>query len=300
MAMAKRIFLFIIVNILVLITISITLSILGVRGYLTQYGIDYGALLIYSAVVGFAGSFISLLFSKFFAKMMMGVKTIDPAKASYDESMLYNMVSELSRAARLPKVPEVGIYDSEEVNAFATGPSKSSALVAVSSGLLRKLDSQAVKGVIGHEIAHIANGDMVTMTLLQGVVNTFVIFLSRIAAWAASTALSKRDNDESSQPSPIIHFICVIVFVIVFSILGSVIVAYFSRKREFKADAGGAVFAGRGNMIHALESLKNTIDLIDPAHKSVATLKISNTSKVSVFSTHPALDERIRRLTQKL
>ncbi|MBP7652761.1 protease HtpX [Candidatus Dependentiae bacterium] len=294
--MFKRIFLFIIVNILVLITISITLSVLGVRGYLNAYGIDYTSLLIYAAVVGFAGAFISLLFSKFFAKLMMGVRIIEPAKANYEENILYNMVSELSKAAGLPAVPEVGIYDSQEVNAFATGPSKSNSLVAVSTGLLHRLDSQAVKGVIGHEIAHIANGDMVTMTLLQGVVNTFVIFLSRIAAWAASMALSKRDSDESSQPSPLIHFICVIAFDIIFSILGSIVVAYFSRKREFRADSGGAKYAGRENMIHALQSLKNTIELIDTTHKSIATLKISNTSKVSVFSTHPALDERIELL----
>lgn len=226
--MGKRIFLFLLSNILVITTIGIVLSIIGsltgVGTYFTANGgIDIVALLVFSAVVGFVGSFMSLLMSRWMAKMAMGVQVLNPDKQtlSYEEQQLVDRVYKLSRAAGLTKMPEVGIYNSREVNAFATGPSKNRSLVAVSTGLLQEMDDDAVEGVLAHEVAHIANGDMVTMTLLQGIVNTFVVFFARIAAWAVSRVVRE-------ELAPIVHFIAVIVFQIVFSILGSLVVFAYS------------------------------------------------------------------------
>ena len=189
-------------------------------------------------------------------------------------------------------MPEVGIYHSPEVNAFATGPSKKRSLVAVSAGLLNEMDDDAVEGVIAHEVAHIANGDMVTMTLLQGVVNTFVVFLSRIVAYIVSQFVR-------SEIAPIVHFIAIIVFQILFSILGSIVVYAYSRHREFHADRGGADLAGKDKMRHALESLKAYANRATAGEEdtAVATMKINGKKKfIALFSTHPDLDERIRRL----
>jgi len=294
--MIKRIFLFIAVNILVLITISITLNVLGVRPYLSANGIDYEALLMFCGVVGFMGAFISLALSRVMAKWMMGVKVIDPASASGELKTLVSTVHRLAQKAGLPGMPEVGIYESPEVNAFATGPTKARSLVAVSTGLLHQMDDAAVEGVLGHEIAHIANGDMVTMTLLQGVVNTFVMFFARIAAWGVSQALAgNRDRDEG--PSPWIHWIMVMVFEILFSLLGAIVVAYFSRRREFRADTGGAKLAGRDKMTHALQSLKSHFE-VDESHPAIASLKINGSRKswMALFMTHPPLENRIAAL----
>lgn len=297
--MFKRIFLFIAVNILVVTTISLTLNILGVRPYLNANGIDYQALLIFCSIWGFMGAFISLLMSKWMAKFMMGVKVIDPQNpGSANARELVQLVHRLAQKAALPKMPEVGIYESPEVNAFATGPSKSNALVAVSSGLLVQMDSQAVEGVLGHEISHIANGDMVTMTLIQGVINTFVMFFARIAAWALSQAMSgDRDRD---RPSPWVYYLSQMVFEILFSLLGAIVVAWFSRKREFRADAGSARIAGREKMVHALQSLKGATDLVDTAHPAIAAFKINGrrTGIVALFATHPDLDSRINALRE--
>jgi heat shock protein HtpX len=298
MAWMKRIVLFVLVNILVIITISLTLNILGIRPYIEANGIDYSNLLAFCAVVGFSGALISLALSRFMAKMMMGVRVINSqSPRTGAEQDLLHLVSRLSQRAGLAAMPEVGVYDSPEVNAFATGPTKSRSLVAVSTGLLDQLDSQAVEGVLGHEIAHIANGDMVTMTLVQGVVNTFVMFFARIAAWVVAQAFaSKSDREES--PSPMIHFVAVMVFEILFSILGAIVVCFFSRWREFRADKGGAQVAGREKMIHALESLSRTRELIDPSHPAMASLKISGKTKgfFSLFATHPDLESRIAAL----
>lgn len=194
-------------------------------------------------------------------------------------------------------MPEVGIYQSPEVNAFATGPSKSRALVAVSTGLLNSMNPQAVEGVLGHEIAHIANGDMVTMTLIQGIVNTFVMFFARIAAWILSSYLDGNRNREESRSIGWSYYLCSYVFEILFSLLGMFVVCYFSRRREFRADAGSAQFAGRDKMISALEALKSRYEAIDDSHPSVATLKISGRKGfLSLLSTHPSLDERIAAL----
>ncbi|MDQ0860573.1 protease HtpX [Bacillus sp. V2I10] len=292
--MAKRIFLFILTNILVLITIGVVLTLLGVGSYVNASGeIDLISLLVFSAVVGFTGSFISLLMSKWMAKMMMGVKVLKPEQSlSVYERNLVDRVHRLSRAAGITKMPEVGIYQSREVNAFATGPSKNNSLVAVSTGLLEEMDDAAVEGVLAHEVAHISNGDMVTMTLLQGVVNTFVVFLARIAAWVASRFVRE-------DMAPIVHFIAILIFQLLFSILGSLVVFAYSRHREFHADNGGADLAGKDKMVHALRALKGYTQRINNEQSSVATLKISGKRGLALFSTHPDLDERIRRLEAK-
>lgn len=300
MQIAKRIFLFIAVNALVLLTISITLSLLGVGRYVTNQGLDYGALLAFCAVAGFAGSFISLLLSRWMAKFMMGVQVIDPQNpGSHVERELVTLVHRLAQRAQLPAMPEVGVYHSPEVNAFATGPSKSRSLVAVSTGLLEQMDGPAVEGVLGHEIAHIANGDMVTMTLIQGVVNTFVMFFARIAAWGISQAMAG-DRDRESGPNPLVYHLSVFVFEILFTILGSIVVAYFSRWREFRADKGGATVAGKEKMIHALKSLQRSVEVreIDQSHPAMASFKINGKASglMALFSTHPPLEVRIQTL----
>ncbi|WP_339212826.1 protease HtpX [Ornithinibacillus sp. FSL M8-0202] len=290
--MGKRIFYFLLTNVLVLLTIGIIFSILPIGNYIGNDGqIQFGTLLIFSAVIGFTGSFISLGMSRWMAKKMMGVKVIDPNGPMNEyERAVVEKVHRLSRAAGLMHMPEVGIYHSPEVNAFATGPSKKRSLVAVSTGLLQEMDDDAVEGVIAHEVAHIANGDMVTMTLLQGIVNTFVVFLSRIVAFAVSRFVKE-------ELAPIVHFIAIIVFQIAFSILGSIVVYAYSRHREYHADRGGADLAGKDKMRHALESLKAyTSRIKGEDDTSIATLKINNKRKSSIFSTHPDLDERIKRL----
>ncbi|BAU27805.1 heat shock protein HtpX [Aneurinibacillus soli] len=290
--MFKRIGLFMLVNILVMVTIGVITSLLGVQHYVTSRGINFGALLVFSGVVGFSGALISLALSRVMAKWSMGVQVIDPngPLRSHEKALLEEVYS-LARKAGLRVMPEVGVYDSPEVNAFATGPSKSRSLVAVSSGLLEEMDEDAVKGVLAHEIAHIANGDMVTMTLLQGVINTFVVFLSRICAYVASRFVRE-------DMAPIVQFIASIIFDILFSILGSIVVMAFSRYREYQADAGAARLTGKDRMIHALQSLKHTVELVDTEQKSVAAFKISSGRNgfLSLFASHPDLDDRIQRL----
>lgn len=291
--MGKRIFYFLLTNVLVLLTIGIIFSIIpGGWGYIDAKGnINPAQLLTFSAVIGFTGSFISLAISRWMAKKMMNVRVIDPDNPSTeDERIVVEKVYRLSRAAGLMHMPEVGIYDSPEVNAFATGPSRKRSLVAVSSGLLQGMDDDAVEGVIAHELAHVANGDMVTMTLLQGVVNTFVVFLSRVVAWIASRFVKE-------EMAPIVHFLAVIVFQIVFSILGSLVVFAYSRHREFHADHGVADIAGKDKMRHALEMLKANSNRVKANEDtSIATLKINGKRKSNIFSTHPDIDERIKRL----
>ncbi|MFD2629763.1 protease HtpX [Oceanobacillus kapialis] len=291
--MGKRIFYFLLTNILVLATISIIFTLIpGTWNYIGPDGtIQFGTLLIFSAIIGFTGSFISLAMSRWMAKKMMNVRVLDPNGAlSGEEREVVEKVHRLSRAAGLMHMPEVGIYDSPEVNAFATGPSKKRSLVAVSTGLLHEMDDDAIEGVIAHEVAHVANGDMVTMTLLQGVVNTFVVFLARIAAFIVSRFVKE-------DLAPIVHFLAIILFQLVFSVLGSLVVFAYSRHREYHADRGGADLAGKDKMKHALESLKAYANRVRNDDTSVATLKINGKRKSSIFSTHPQLDERIRRLS---
>ncbi|MCM0606112.1 MAG: protease HtpX [Xanthomonadaceae bacterium] len=299
MVFFKRIFLFLLVNILVMATISIVLNVLGVGPYLTARGMDYQSLAAFCLVWGMGGSFISLLMSKFMAKTMMGVRIIDPKTHDHHLSDLVQMVHNLARSAGLPKMPEVGIFDSPEPNAFATGATKSSSLVAVSTGLLDRMKREEVEGVIGHEVAHIANGDMVTLTLIQGVINAFVMFLSRALAFALSQRRSDDDSESSGFNGPM-FYIMSFVFEIVFTIMGSMVVAWFSRFREFRADAGGAKLAGRDKMIAALERLKSVSGIQDPTHDAPAfkAMKISGSrgGLLALFSTHPPLEMRIQRL----
>jgi heat shock protein HtpX len=292
MAMMKRIFLFMAVNLLVLVTISFLLSILGVRPYLTQYGIDYGQLAAFCLIWGFGGAFISLGLSRILAKWMLGVRVIDPRQASGDARWLVDTVHRLAQQARLPSMPEVGIYDSPEVNAFATGPTKNRALVAVSAGLLTRMGKDQIEGVLAHEVTHISNGDMVTMTLIQGVVNAFVMFIARIIAYAVTSNMREGSRYMAQM-------FVTLALEIALSILGMIVVSYFSRIREFRADRGGAMLAGKHKMIDALAGLQRTLGLVAPEpNASVATLKISGKPGgfLSLLATHPPLEERIRRL----
>src|SRR3990167_10979482 len=294
--MMKRVFLFLATNLLVIATISIITSLLGLNPYLTHYGIDYQTLAIFCLVWGMSGALISLLLSKFMAKMSMGVVIIDPKHATHNEHLLLEIIQQLARRAGIKKMPEVGIYHSPELNAFATGPGKNHSLIAVSSGLLTNLNRDEVEAVLAHEISHIANGDMVTMTLVQGVINSFALFLSRIAAYAASVAMSRND-ERSGEISHTTYFIFTFLFDILLTLLGSILVAAFSRWREYRADAGGAKLAGRPKMIEALRRLQQGSDVEDDRAPALAALKISHRlSWFSLFSSHPPLVMRIDRL----
>jgi heat shock protein HtpX len=287
----KRILLFVVTNIAIMVTLSIVLSLLGISGYVREGQLDTGALLAFCFVWGMGGAFISLLMSRVIAKWAMGVRLVNGQTGQAEIDWLYHTVHRLTVQAQLP-MPQVGIYDSPEVNAFATGPSKSRSLVAVSSGLLRTMRREEVEGVLAHEGAHSQNGDMVTMTLLQGVINAFVMFLARIIAFAV-----RQGSD--SRNAYMLSFVVMIVLQIVLGILGSMIVAWFSRAREFRADAGGAALAGRGNMIAALRRLSDAKQLVDNREPALATLKINGGRSWSLLTaTHPPLEQRIRALEQ--
>jgi heat shock protein HtpX len=232
-----------------------------------------------------AGSMISLLISRWMAKRSTGMQLVNGRTGDDTADWLYRTVEELTRKANLP-MPEVGIYPSEEVNAFATGPSKSRSLVAVSSGLLRSMRREEVEGVLAHEVAHIANGDMVTMALLQGVVNAFVMILARVIAYALSNRGSR--DDRGGAPS----FMLVWMLELALGVIGMIVVSWFSRQREFRADFGGATLAGKADMLAALRRLGANRHAIDPRHEALATMKISGKWK-GLFSTHPPLEQRI-------
>ncbi len=290
--MAKRTLIFLGVNLLILVTLSITLNLLGIGRYFSDRGIDYNSLMLFCLVWGMGGAFISLALSRIMAKWMMGVVVIDPGTADAELAWLVNTVHALAKAAGLPRMPEVGYYPSPEINAFATGPTKARALVAVSAGLLERMDRTQVEGVLAHEVAHVANGDMVTMTLVQGIINAFVMFLARVIAFFLANR--GRDSESSSAPS----YLIIMALEIALSFLGMLVVAAFSRYREYRADAGGASLAGREKMIAALEALKKTVNYADLTGKeSLATLKISGKRGFfALFSTHPPLEDRIERL----
>jgi heat shock protein HtpX len=300
----KRIGLFLAVNILVMLTLTTVMKLLGVGHYLTAYGIDYRSLAVICLVWGMGGSFISLLLSRFMAKHMMGVEVIDPDTRDPELSKLVGTVHELARSAGLTTMPEVGIYDSPDLNAFATGPSRSRSLVAVSTGLLSRMSRSEVEGVLGHEIAHIANGDMVTLTLIQGVVNAFAMFLARILAFAISQATRSEDDRERGRGGMggIAEYLMIQLFEMVFLVLGSMVVAWFSRWREFRADAGGARFAGRENMIAALKKLQMAYEMppqSEPAPAAMQALQISSRKGglLRLFASHPPLEDRIAALS---
>jgi heat shock protein HtpX len=286
----KRLFLFLATNIAVLVVMSVILSLLGVDKFMTRSGLNLSMLLVFSLVVGFTGSIFSLLMSKPMAKWSTGARVIE-TPSNGTEAWLVSTVSTLAQRAGIG-MPEVAVYDGEP-NAFATGAFKDSALVAVSTGLLQGMTKEEVEAVLGHEVAHIANGDMVTMTLIQGVVNTFVVFLSRVVGYFVDSALRRNDND--SGPG-IGYMLTVIVCQIVFGIGASIIVAWFSRHREFRADAGSARLLGNSQpMINALARLGGIP--VSGLPESMAAMGINDKPGfMALFSSHPPLEQRIAAL----
>ncbi len=288
----KRITLFILTNMAVLVVISVTLRLLGVDKVLDQSGqINFNALLTISVVIGFAGSIISLFMSKWSAKRMVGAKVItDPTDPT--ERWLVDTVGKQAKAAGIG-MPEVAVYDAPDVNAFATGWNRNNALVAVSTGLLRNMSKDEIEAVLGHEISHVANGDMITLALIQGVVNTFVIFFAKLFGILVDRVLLKNDGRNGRG---IGAFVAEMVAQVVLGVLASMIVRWFSRQREFRADAGGANLAGRNKMIAALEKLKMNHEQTALPEK-MAAFGISGGGGFSrLFMTHPPLDERIAAL----
>ena len=287
----KRVFLFLATNIAILVVLSITLHLLGVDRILDQQGVnlDLRALLIFSAVFGMGGSFISLAMSKWTAKRMTGAEVIDKPR-NEAEAWLVDLVSRQAQAAGIG-MPEVAIYDSPDMNAFATGMSRNSALVAVSTGLLRSMQRDEVEAVLGHEITHVANGDMVTLALIQGVVNTFVIFLSRVIGHVVDRAVFKVERGHGPA-----FWITTIIAQVVLGILASMIVMWFSRQREFRADAGGASLAGRQKMIDALRRLQMGSQAALPDQLAAFGISGGADGIKRLFMSHPPLEDRIAAL----
>lgn len=294
----KRILLFIGTNLAVMLLISIIGSALGVDRYLTRTGLDLPKLLAYSAVIGFTGSFFSLLISKWMAKFAYSIHIIEQP-ANQPEQWLVDKVRELSKKAGVA-MPEVGVYESEEVNAFATGPTRNRALVAVSSGLIHNMNLRQIEGVLAHEMSHIANGDMVTMTLLQGVLNTFVVFFSKIIGYAIDQAM--RGNDERRSGPGWGYFIGSLVAQLVLGLFASMIVMAFSRHREFRADAMAARLEGKDAMISALQRLQQLTHgggVLDDRAQSVSAFKINHPTEglwSILNASHPPLEARIAAL----
>ncbi len=292
----KRIVLFVLTNLAVVAVLSIVLSLLGVDRWMTNRGINYKMLLVFSLVIGFGGSFFSLGISKWMAKHAYGIQVIQQSR-NEAEAWLINEIRGLAGKAGVA-MPEVGVYESPEVNAFATGPSRNNALVAVSSGLIRNLNTRQIQGVLAHEVSHIANGDMVTMTLLQGTLNTFVIFLSRVLGFAIDQFLRRGGDDRRGVGMGyyIGYFICQIVL----GLLATLIVSAYSRRREFRADAMGAHLEGKDAMIGALQRLKQITEgggVIDDRSPAISAFKINNPSALwHLFASHPPLEERIAAL----
>jgi len=289
--MGKRIFLFILTNLAIVFTLTIVASLLGVGSGIGPDGLNMQALAVFCLFWGMGGAFISLQMSRWIAKRATGVRLVDGRTRNSQADWLFETVGRLTRQANLP-MPEVGIYESPEVNAFATGPSKSRSLVAVSSGLLRSMRPDEIEGVLAHEVAHIGNGDMVTMTLLQGVMNAFVMFFARAIAYALMRSGDSRSNNNG------MYFLVVIVLQIVLGILAALVINWFSRHREFRADHGGATLAGRERMIGALRRLAANAEAVETQHQALATMKINGGARgwATLFSTHPPLADRIAAL----
>jgi heat shock protein HtpX len=289
----KRVFYFLVTNLAIVFVLSITMRLLGVEPFLNANGLNLSSLLIFAAVMGFGGALISLVISKWSAKQMSGAVTIDNPKTP-DEIWLMNIVKKQSQVVGI-QMPEVAIFNSPVVNAFATGMSRNSSLVAVSSGLLEMMTKDEAEAVIGHEISHIANGDMVTLTLIQGVVNTFVLFFSRVIGYTVDKIIFK--TRQGTGPA---FFITMIISELLLGLLASIIVMWFSRQREYRADIGGGQLAGKQKMIAALQRLKAQYES-SALPKSIAALGISGEQGMGLkelFSTHPSLDDRIARLQQ--
>lgn len=286
----KRIALFLATNVAILLVLSIAMRVLGLEPYLTETGLNLTSLLVMAAVMGFGGSFISLAISKWMAKKSMGVRVIETPSNS-TELWLVDTIRKYAADAGIG-MPEVGVYDAPDVNAFATGMTRNNSLVAVSSGLLQQMKRNEAEAVLGHEIAHIANGDMVTLTLIQGVVNTFVIFLSRVIGHTVDRVVFK--NERGHGPA---FWVTTIVAQMVLGVLASIIVMWFSRQREFRADRGGASLAGGPNMIAALERLDSLHP--QPLPDKMAAFGIAGGGAHGLkrlFMTHPPLEERIAAL----
>ena len=292
----KRMAFFLVTNFLIILTIGIIMRVTGLDLYLQENGGTYGGLFVFCFLFGMIGSFISLWISKWSAKRAYGVQILDPNDPRWGPFV--NRVHNLAKGAGLSKMPEVGVYQSPELNAFATGPSKNNSLVAVSTGLLDRMSDNEVEGVLAHEVAHIANGDMVTMTLIQGVVNAFVMFLAHIITNIIQQAM-RGDRDSRGGSFMGTYFIYMMVQSVI-GFFGMMVVATFSRWREFRADKGGAQLAGSGNMIAALQALQRNIGIQDPVPdrgSSLNSLKISTQGGIMRFlSTHPPLEKRIRAL----
>ena len=291
----KRVFLFLATNLAVMLVLSIVLSVLS-----SWLGIDrqgMGGLLLMAAVFGFGGSFVSLLISKWVAKRSYGVQIIEQPRSEMEHWLLSTVTRQAQQAGI--GMPEVGIYDSPEMNAFATGASRNNALVAVSSGLLYSMSRDEAEAVLAHEVSHIANGDMVTLTLIQGVVNTFVIFFARLVAGLISNFLRSDDEEEGSGMGGLAYMATVFVLEMIFGILASIIVMWFSRQREFRADAGSAKLAGRDKMIAALERLRQGHE--PQLEGTMMAFGINGKRSVSeLFMSHPPLEKRIEALRQNL
>ena len=299
--MFKRVFLFLTVNLLIVLTISVILNVLNIQPFLQKYGINYSSLMIFCLIWGMGGAFISLMLSRMMAKWIMGVKLIDQHTNDSSLQRIYKTVERLSQAANLPCTPQVGIFSSEAPNAFATGPTKKRSLVALSTGLIQTMQPSELEAIIGHEISHIASGDMVTMTLLQGIINAFVMFLARILAFAIARS---GKNEKDSSISYGTYYLFVYLFEIVFMILGSIVICFYSRKREFRADLGGARLASFSSMISALNSLEKNSQVISREHEKPALQAFMIYSKKSslfsrLFSTHPPISERVEKLKEK-
>jgi heat shock protein HtpX len=301
MNIAKRVFLYLITNILVVATVSLIINVLGLHSYLTHHGIDYQALAAICLIWGMGSSMIALLISRWMAKVAMSVQLVDASTSVPQERQLIQKVYHLARRVGLHTMPQVGIYKANELNAFATGPSKNRALVAVSSGLLNTMSADELEGVLAHEISHVANGDMVTMTLVQGVVNAFSLFLSRIMAYALRVLWSRSDDRNRYSGSAMLYMLS-FIFDILLTLFGSLVVAAFSRYREYRADKGGARLVGRQNMIAALECLR-TVTM--PAQQEegigvIAPLQINRRYRkngfFSLLASHPDIDLRIAAL----
>jgi heat shock protein HtpX len=288
----KRVILLIATNIAIMLVLSIVVSVFGLDRYLTQNGLDLGALLVFSAVFGFGGAFISLLISKWSAKFAMGVHVIKEPQ-NETEQWLVNTVRHQAQTAGIG-MPEVGIFDSPDPNAFATGANKNNALVAVSTGLLTNMRRDEVEAVLGHEVSHVANGDMVTLTLIQGVMNTFVFFLARVIGFFVDKVLLKNERGTG-----IGYFVTVMVAQLVLGVLAGMIVAWFSRQREFRADAGGAQLAGTNAMVGALEALRRVSQAPTAMPEKMQAFGIRSGPPQGwqrLFMSHPPLEERIAAL----
>ena len=291
-----RILLFLATNLAVLVLVSIIFNLLGLESILANNGVDLNlvSLLIFCGLFGMSGSLISLLLSKFMAKRGTGTQLIKTPR-NRDEQWLLDTVKSLADDAGIG-MPEVGIFPSDAANAFATGWNRNKALVAVSSGLLRRFEEREARAVLAHEIGHVANGDMITLSLVQGVVNTFVMFLARVVGYFVDQFVFRRGSD--SQGIGMGYYLCVIVLEIVFGILASAIVCWFSRQREFRADAGGAHLAGRRKMVSALQRLQSFHEAPNQLPQQIQAFGIRGGKMAKMFSTHPPLEERIARLNQ--